>query len=63
MTSHTKIQVETDTRPLRYIVEALRQIVETVRDFGLDEAAQMLERARMDIEETLPKQRSEHEIR
>jgi len=63
MTSHTKIQVETDTRPLRYIVEALRQIVETVRDFGLDDAAQMLERARMDIEETLPKQRSEHEIR
>lgn len=63
MTSHTKIQVETDPRPLRYIVEALRQIVETVRDFGLDDAAQMLERARLEIEETLPKQRSDHEIR
>jgi hypothetical protein len=55
--------LEADARPLRYIVEALRQIVETVRDFGLDDAAQMLERARLDIEENLPKQRSDHEIR
>jgi hypothetical protein len=57
------VRVQADQRPLRYIVEALRQIVETVRDFGLDDAAQMLERARIDIEETLPKQRSDHEIR
>ncbi len=62
MTSQ-KMPLEADARPLRYIVEALRQIVETVRDFGLDDAAQMLERARLDIEETLPKQRSDHEIR
>jgi hypothetical protein len=55
--------VEADPRPLRYIVEALRQIVETVRDFGLDDAAQMLDKARMDIEQTLPKQRNEQEIR
>jgi len=55
--------LEADPRPLRYIVEALRQIVETVRDFGMDGAAQMLERARLDIEENLPKQRSDHEIR
>jgi len=34
-----------------------------VRDFGLDDAAQMLDRARLDIEETLPKQRNDHEIR
>lgn len=52
-----------DPRPLRYIVEALRQIVGTVRDFGLNDAAQMLERARLDIEQTLPKQRNDHEIR
>jgi hypothetical protein len=57
------VRVQADQRPLRYIVEALRQIVETVRDFGLDDAAQMLERARIDIEETLPKRRSDHEIR
>jgi hypothetical protein len=57
------IPLNADPRPLRYIVEALRQIVETVRDFGLDDAAQMLDRARLDIEESLPKQRSDHEIR
>jgi hypothetical protein len=57
------IPLNADPRPLRYIVEALRQIVETVRDFGLDDAAQMLERARLDIEESLPKQRNDHEIR
>jgi len=62
MTSH-KMPLEADPRPLRYIVEALRQIVETVRDFGLNDAAQMLEQARLDIEESLPKQRSDHEIR
>ena len=44
MTTHTKMPLEADPRPLRYIVEALRQIVETVRDFGLDDAAQMLEK-------------------
>jgi hypothetical protein len=55
--------LEADPRPLRYIVEALRQIVETVRDFGLDDAAQMLDRARLDIEGNLPKQRVDHEIR
>jgi hypothetical protein len=57
------LPVEADPKPLRYIVEALRQIVETVRDFGLNDAAQMLDRARLDIEESLPKQRSDHEIR
>jgi len=63
MTSHVKISVEADPRPLRYIVEALRQIVETVRDFGLDDAAHMLDKARLDIEGTLPKQRHDHELR
>ena len=63
MTSHTKMPLEADPRPLRYIVEALRQIVETVRDFGMDDAAHMLDRARLDIEENLPKQRVDHEIR
>ena len=63
MTSHAKMPLEADPRPLRYIVEALRQIVETVRDFGLDDAAQMLDHARLDIETTLPKQRVDHEIR
>ena len=58
-----KMPLEVDPRPLRYIVEALRQIVETVRDFGLEDAAQMLEKARLEIEETLPKQRSDHELR
>ena len=57
------IPVQADPRPLRYIVEALRQIVETVKDFGLDDAAKMLEQARVDIEETLPKQRADQEIR
>jgi hypothetical protein len=57
------IPVEADPKPLRYIVEALRQIVETVRDFGLNDAAQLLDRARLDIEENLPRQRSDHEIR
>jgi len=55
--------VQADPRPLRYIVEALRQIVETVRDFRLNDAAQMLEKARLEIEKTLPKQRSDHEVR
>jgi hypothetical protein len=63
MTSHSKVPLEADPRPLRYIVEALRQIVETVRDFGMDDAAQLLERARLDIEANLPKQRNDHEIR
>ena len=57
------VELHVDPKPLRYIVEALRQIVETVRGFGLNDAAQMLERARLDIEQTLPKQRSDHEIR
>ena len=52
-----------DPRPLRYIVEALRQIVETVRDFGLDEAAQMLDQARIDIEQTLPKRHNDYDVR
>lgn len=59
----SNIPVEADPKPLRYVVEALRQIVETVRDFGLNDAAQMLDRARLDIEESLPKQRSDREIR
>jgi hypothetical protein len=63
MSSPAKIPVETDPRPLRYIVEALRQIVETVRDFGLEDAAHLLDRARLDIEENLPKQRNGHELR
>jgi len=54
---------QADPRPLRYIVEALRQIVETVRDFRLNDAAKMLEKARLEIEKTLPKQRSDHEVR
>ena len=49
------VELHADPKPLRYIVEALRQIVDTVRDFGLNDAAQMLERARLDIEQTLPK--------
>jgi hypothetical protein len=57
------IPLQADPRPLRYIVEALRQIVETVKDFGLDDAAQMLDKARLDIEGNLPKQRSDHEIK
>jgi hypothetical protein len=57
------IPVQADLRPLRYICEALRQIVETVKDFGLDDAARMLEEARLEIEESLPKQRADQEIR
>ncbi len=57
------IPVQADPRPLRYICEALRQIVETVKDFGLDDAAKMLEEARLEIEEALPKQRADQEIR
>jgi hypothetical protein len=63
MISPAKLSVQTDPRALRYIAEALRQIVETVRDFGLDDTAQLLDRARVDIEENLPKQRSDHELR
>ena len=63
MSSPAKIPLEADPRPLRYIVEALRQIVETVRDFGLDDAAQLLDRARLDIEENLPQQRGDRELR
>ncbi len=57
------IPVQADPRPLRYIVEALRQIVETVKDFGLDDAAEMLDKARVDIEGNLPKQRADHDIK
>ena len=57
------IPVQADPRPLRYICEALRQIVETVKDFGLDDAARMLEEARLEIEQSLPKQRADQEIR
>jgi len=61
--SISHIPAQADPRPLRYICEALRQIVETVKDFGLDDAARMLEEARLEIEESLPKQRSDQEIR
>jgi hypothetical protein len=57
------VPLKSDPRPLRYIVEALRQIVETVRDFGLNDAAQLLDRARIDIEETLPKRPSDLDVR
>jgi hypothetical protein len=57
------VPLQSDPRPLRYIVEALRQIVETVRDFGLNDAAQMLERARLNIEENLPKRPSDYDVR
>ena len=57
------IPVQADPRPLCYIVEALRQIVETVKDFGLDDAAKILEQARLDNVETLPKQRADQDIR
>ncbi len=57
------IPVQADPRPLCYIVEALRQIVETVKDFGLVDAAKILEQARLDNVETLPKQRADQEIR
>ncbi|MBV9550279.1 MAG: hypothetical protein JO256_11470 [Alphaproteobacteria bacterium] len=63
MTNHSKVPLAADPKPLRYIVEALRQIVATVRDFGLEDAAQLLERARLDIEKSLSSQRSDHDIR
>ncbi len=48
-----------DMRPLRYIIEVLLQIERTVRDFGLDDAAQLLEKARLDIEAALLKQQND----
>ena len=39
--------------PLKYIAEALSQMANTLRDFGMPESAVLLEKAKADINEKL----------
>jgi hypothetical protein len=39
--------------PLKYIAEALSQMAATLRDFGLVESAELLEKAKADINQKL----------
>ena len=54
--SDGKAQASRDVRPLRYIVEILRQITQTLTDFGLTDEAHLIQKARVDIEAKLPHQ-------
>ena len=39
--------------PLKYIAEALSQMAKTLRDFGMSESAELLEKAKADIDQKL----------
>ena len=39
--------------PLKYIAEALSQMAATLRDFGMSESADLLEKAKADIQQKL----------
>ena len=39
--------------PLKYIAEALSQMATTLRDFGMSESADLLEKAKADINQKL----------
>ena len=39
--------------PLKYIAEALSQMAKTLRDFGMPESAELLEKAKADINQKL----------
>ena len=52
--SNEKDQSAGDVRPLRYIVEVLRQITQTLDGFGLIDEAKQIHRARINIEAKLP---------
>ena len=39
--------------PLKYIAEALSQMAATLRDFGMPESAELLEKAKADINQKL----------
>jgi hypothetical protein len=39
--------------PLKYIAEALSQMAATLRDFGMSESADLLEKAKADINQKL----------
>jgi hypothetical protein len=43
----------TSLHPLRYIAEALSQMAATLRDFGMLESAELLEKAKADINQKL----------
>jgi hypothetical protein len=47
--------------PLTYLAEALAQIAATLRDFEMEESADLIDRARSDIDRKLAKKpKSEH---
>jgi hypothetical protein len=43
----------TSLHPLKYIAEALSQMAATLRDFGMVESAELLEKAKADISQKL----------
>ncbi|HMI95070.1 MAG TPA: hypothetical protein VK479_01070 [Micropepsaceae bacterium] len=43
----------TSLHPLKYIAEALSQMAATLRDFGMVESAELLEKAKVDINQKL----------
>jgi hypothetical protein len=43
----------TSLHPLKYIAEALAQMATTLRDFEMQESAQLLDKAKSDIDEKL----------
>ncbi len=45
--------VSSSLHPLKYIAEALSQMAATLRDFGLLESAELLEKAKADINQKL----------
>ncbi len=45
--------VSSSLHPLKYIAEALSQMATTLRDFGMSESADLLEKAKADINQKL----------
>jgi hypothetical protein len=41
------------SHPLKYIAEALAQMATTLRDFEMQESAQLLDKAKLDIDQML----------
>ena len=49
--------------PLTYIAEALAQMATTLRDFEMQEAAQLLDKAKSDIDNKLAEQPKRENVR
>jgi len=55
--------VFSSAHPLKYIAEALSQMAATLRDFGMLESAELLEKAHADIKQNLAEKPRKESVR